>query len=54
MSIGLLTVTVINICVTWFLVNKSDKKKAAEVAVGTDEENTGVGSSDEVVVSKDQ
>lgn len=39
-SIGLLTVTVTMICVTWFLVRKQDKK--AEVAAVVEGESVGL------------
>lgn len=41
-SIGLLAVTVLTICLTWFLVHKSDKQRAVSDVAATDEENGGL------------
>lgn len=53
-SIGLLSVTVINILITWFIVNRRDKLGPDEEVVGTDEESPerGVASLEHVAVGK--
>lgn len=38
-SIGLLAVTVIAICLTWFLVHKDDKRRAVRESIATAEES---------------
>lgn len=53
-SIGLLSVTVINILVTWFLVNRGDKRRVHGEATTTDEESPGddMGALEHVAVGK--
>lgn len=41
-SIGLLTVTVITICLTWFLVRRQDKRAEEAAAVVEGEEGAGL------------
>lgn len=40
-SIGLLSVTVINILITWFIVNRRDKQRTDDEVIGTDGESPG-------------
>lgn len=42
-SIGLLAVTVVTICLTWFLVHNGDKQQSVDDVMATDEENGVVG-----------
>lgn len=51
-SIGLLTVTVVTICLTWFLVRRQDKRSEEAAAVVEGEE--GVGLPGEVNQAKQQ
>lgn len=41
-SIGLLTTTVATICVTWFLVDREDKRRLTASVEATDEEQLGI------------